>query len=215
MAQSSYRGRLQRMRQTAFAEDEPVSATQAFDLRNNLLHLGDQFCQTRINWCAGIHSASAIGVVGGFGDYWGSTPPAVYEQEFPHTWLHPQHPANLDLLIRSSISAGGDEMNVRVRIVPWSVGVGDMGAEALLDETHQVTSDTGLWEHQLFFDTSDATVMGLLNKSSIAGAFEISEGDEWHYPETHLLKLQIQLEAIAGSAPFFMTITGVQVREFA
>ncbi len=215
MAQSSYYGQLVRMRESAFAEDEPVSATQAFTLRSNLLHLADSFCQTRINWCAGINSETGNSVLGGFGDFWGSTPPAVYEQEFQLTWLATDHPANLDFLIRSAIIAGGtEEMDVRVRVVPAYVGVADMGAPAIVDETHQVTNTTGLWEHQAFFDNTDTSIMGLLRGAVFPGGLQIAEDDEWHAPEVSLLKLQIQLIPTSGSAPFYMMLTGVQVREF-
>lgn len=214
MAQSSYSGRVQRIPAASFGADEPVLATRAFLLRNNLLHLLDEFCQHRINWCAGIGDSTITGGLGCVAILTGNE--ALYEQEFEHFWLNPGHPGNLDLLIRSSLVAGGSpEMAVRVRVVPANYEVGDLGRPALIDETHSVTDDSGLWEHQEFFDSTDANVMNLLKSARERTAFEVIEDGEWHYPEVAMLKLQVQLLGVSGDAPSFAVLTGVTVREFA
>lgn len=215
MGASSYSSRLRRIDPGRFTDDEPVSANTAFDLRNNLLHLADEFSQTRINWCAGINGAS--GVLGGFWNYsqigGDDGDSCLYEQEFAHTWLGDAHPTNLDLHIRSGIVAGGTEaMEVRVRVVPAFYDAGNLTLPAIVDESHAVTDNAGEWEHQEFFDTEDAAAM---NRLRSLYRFEVAEDGEWHYPQVSILKLQVQLLYVSGTADVLMKLHGVQVREFA
>ena len=216
MTQTSYRGYVDRIDPESFITAQPVSAGRAFLLRNNLLHLADEYTQTRINWCAGI--SGSYGVLGGFwnynqisgaaGDY------SVYEQEFAHTWLGDSHPANLDLHIRSGIVAdsGSPEMDVRVRVVPAFYDPGNLILPAIVDETHTVTDNAGDWDHQEIFDTEDAALM---NRLRALYKFEVSEDSEWHYPQVSILKLQVQLLYVSGNADVRMKLHGVQLREFA
>lgn len=217
MSQSSFYGYVSRMQAGSFSTAEPVSASRAFRLRSNLLHLMDSFCQHRINWCGAIASGDGSNgtVVGStlLGAF--DTPNVLYEQEFMHTWLGFNHPANLDLLIRTAIhvASGSPEMDVRVRVVPNSHPVGDVSGDAIVDETHTVTSLTGSWSHQAFLVGSDDRTMGLLRSAELPRAFSVNEDDVWVYPWVAMLRLQVVLTNVDGTSPT-QYITGVSVREF-
>ncbi len=98
---------------TAFDEGEPVASWRATELQQNILHLTDEFTQTYINWIApeddGIYDPTPPG--GADPDY------VVWSQEYPHRWLGPNKPSNLDLHV------WGGGMVAGCRIVPYTTPV--------------------------------------------------------------------------------------------
>jgi hypothetical protein len=199
---------------SALSETYPVSAARAFDVRSNLLHLMDEFTQMRINWCAGKLESGTGGNGVMFAENVGG---AYYEQEFPLTWLAPDHPANLDILVRSYASGTDAEMDVRVRVVSANAAVGDLGAPAVFDESQTVNSTFGTLDELCIFDTSDTATMNVLRSSFVAvpNSAGVEEDSEVHYPQECMLKIQVQLLPTNGSGTLYFLLTGVMVREFA
>lgn len=196
---------------TDLSETYPVSAARAFDVRSNLRHEVDEFTQHRINWVAATAVSGGVGIV-----YVDTVDGALYEQAFPLSWLADDHPANLDVLIRSYAAGTSAAMSVRARVVPDWVPLGDLGSEALFDETVSVTTTAGVLDEVSIWDTSDNGVMSLLRSSIKTMDQGIPDSDgNWTFPEISMLRLQVHLLPTAGSGTLLFFLTGVMVREFA
>jgi len=196
---------------TDLSDGYPVSAGRAFDLRSNLRHLDDMFVQHRINWCATTEPGGGNGIL-----YVDMVAGSIYEQEFELSWLGPDHPANLDLLIRSYASGTSAAMDVRARVVPWYTALEDLSGPAVVDETVSVSTTTGELDHQEYFDPADTTTMEILRSAIVGVEPGIPDADgNWTSPQICRMRLQVHLLPTAGTGTLVFLLTGVTVREFA
>lgn len=101
MSKSSRLGYASHMPAATLDAHEPVSSGRAFLVRDKLLHLTDQYSQVRCNWVS--PNAEDYGIDADSSPVWSFT--------YPHTWLAPNKPANLDFRILA------EDCDVTVRLV--------------------------------------------------------------------------------------------------
>lgn len=184
----------------SFGEGKPVSSIQALQLQSNLLHLTDEFAQTRINWVA----ADTEGV------YQNSASNLIWSQTYVHRWLGPGKPANVD------IHLWGEDCIVRARLVPhhtprWARdSVSDRRVSpAVFDELIDLSAggiQSGSYTHQNDADSVKVFETAWYKPGVVASA--VADG-VWE-PQVCLMRLE--LEPIAESG---FQIIGVCLREFA
>lgn len=125
-------------------EDSPMSAYTAYALRNNLNHLIDESPQIIICTAAPVRSAALEPVALPSDDtsaYYG-TSRGVWSQEFIHTWIRPDRPTNLDLLVYARTESASNDMTVTARCVPAIYQIGDATAPDIFTEAGVTASGT-------------------------------------------------------------------------
>lgn len=205
MSQSSAAGYVIRAPLTSFSANEPVSAWRAYENRQNLLHLTDEFSQHRINWVSRDATGHGIEVSGNPDET------AIWSCTYPHTWLAPNKPANLDLQVM------GHDCYVRARLLPHTAPIqqsgqlaGNMATTAVFDTTLDVSSASPTTDSYLHIVSSfhlPTYEKGWMRPSG--GEQEGSDGVT-RKPSVCLMRLELQ---ILAETP--CRVYGVLLREFA
>lgn len=188
--------------------DRPVSVWRAEMTRNNLAHLLDEYCQTRINW-------SSTGTEDYYVDK--SNDRRIWAQEFPHTWLREDRPVNLDLVVGAATTGASPPttLSLRARVVPARFALGDSAADALalIDTTVTLTSATpaDVIDLQTDFD-ANGIPSGL--GSNVWATIVVSEGAA-DQCAVALMRLELMLDEVTAHASPVHSVTRVYLREFA
>ena len=116
----------------------PMNAYTAYTLRNNLNHLIDEAPQLII--CTASTTGSPVMPMNNL--YASGTCAGIWSQEFIHTWIRPDRPTNLDLLVYGQTESVADDMTVTARCVPAHFPVGDASAPDIFTEAGVTASGT-------------------------------------------------------------------------
>lgn len=218
--QTSNLGRVERIDPDSMAADNPVSTARAWICRNNLAHLTDQYAQHRINWVAyGPDSGGYRPVIGGFVALTPESAP--WRQRFLHSWLKPDRPANLDILLSleknptSDLTLSPDyTLHVRIEIAALSVAPDAVIAAFDFDvNTSALTAGNGTFQTFLSFDGSTAPF-----GSEIANPVTILNGSDFEYPLIMQAEFRITLsstDATGSNRLFPFQLRQLLVREYA
>lgn len=207
MTQSSYSGYVLRTPATAFSDDEPVSSYRAWENRQNLLHLTDESAQHRINWVS--PDASGYGIE--------ATPEVdnapIWSHVYPHTFLAPGKPANLDLYVQ------GHDCIVIASLVPYTAPLAVYGGTNLatnvvfteiLDLSGATpTSATFLYDYGASGTTFDLSVF---NSAWAAPGIIVGSDGIAYTPLVCLMRLDLQVIANTEDPA---RVFGVCLREYA
>lgn len=220
MSASSDLGFVLPLHGASFTKYEPVSSFRAWCMRNNLLHLIDVCSQTRINWTSGPmdrddHYALPAAAPDTAGDSGG----VAWCQQFPHTWVRPSRPVNLDIRItlRAEFEPSGDVVAV-ARIVPAEFPEGDLSAPNLWLRGLSFTAGSGTWSAPVVF--ADEQVFFVDNPPTDGVSRELmalySSGPEddgvLYQPFLTMARLEIFLRKVASE--YAVAVSSVYVREF-
>jgi len=116
----------------------PMNSYTAYTLRNNLNHLIDEAPQLII--CTATTTGSPVMPMNNL--YASGTCAGIWSQEFVHTWIRPDRPTNLDLLVYGQTESVADDMTVTARCVPAHFPVGDASAPDIFTEAGVTASGT-------------------------------------------------------------------------
>ena len=123
------------------AEDSPMNAYTAYSLRNNLNHLIDESPQVIICTAAPVRGTGPVALPSDDTLYYG-TSRGIWSQEFIHTWIRPDRPTNLDLLVYARTESVSNDMTVTARCVPAIYPIGDATAPDIFTEAGVTASGT-------------------------------------------------------------------------
>ena len=189
-----------------FSEGYPVSAAQAFLVRNNLAHLIDSCTQTRIQWIAfqnsqgiyGVHMINSALATG-----W-----MTYSHEFPLTWLASDKPANLftsaTLYAESNETAEegqNTDYDYILRVVPANTPVAS-GINPVIEISGSRTTEQSITLGQ-FNDLSDASSRAIL-QSAIVPVGISNDGDIFREQLACMLRLEIAMKYPNSDGGYFM-----------
>lgn len=118
--------------------DAPMNAYTAYSLRNNLNHLIDESPQIII--CTAATTDRPVFPLAESNR--SETSRGIWSQEFIHTWIRPDRPANLDLLVYAQTESATDDMTVTARCVPAIYPIGDSSAPDIFTEAGVTASGT-------------------------------------------------------------------------
>ena len=202
MTASSVSGYVLRAPVTAFDAGQPVSSFRAWENRQNILHLTDEFSQHRINWVS--RDESGHGIESADGD----TP--IWSYTYPHTWLAPNKPANIDVQVM------GHHCFVRARLVKWDAppllsGIinGNL-ADSVFDEILDVSSSSPTSADFLHINgASSISVFDTAWMKPSGGGQQGADGVT-RKPAVCLMRLELQVLSETASRVF-----GVLLRECA
>lgn len=179
------------MPNSAFTAGAPMSAAQAFLVRNNIAHLIDESCQHRINWAGAGSSSASISrpiITRGHG-----VDKLFYQQEFPLSWLGPNRPANLALVVvyegvDDTDSEGDNDILARAVICPAS-SPRDSKQNAIFDQVGNAASGAAGFAAALI-DCSE-------HVATLNSAYEtvglVNEGGIWFGPQVCMLRLEVSV----------------------
>jgi hypothetical protein len=198
--QTSNLGHYERVSDEMFSEDSPVSAGQVWLLRNNLLHMRDQFSKTIFSWSR-FNAFSENDLACSDGADAGER--AVLPLPFVHTWLAEDAPCSLDYKIRVVNTQASKAANVRIRVIPHFIpgtaipfAAGDAAADdlAFIDtEQDQSSPFVATFDGQQFLTTDAArSLAAQLRPWDVGTHFGIEELDQ-QFPATyvHMMRLEI------------------------
>lgn len=213
MSQSSNYGYAERIDDDAFAADRPVSAAQAWLLRNNLQHWRDMRGEVRLFGTVATNPTTET--------IWIGHPKNEVTvtrrgRRFFHTWLDEQTPLNLEAGVTFSTGAIGVDGTLRMRVVPAYKGTstqptaaGDLSLPALVDETVEFEDMTvqiilGIYRF-------DPEVVANLGIRPTAFDGHVIENGRPTVPRAYCMRL----DAILTATPSYLAATGsFYVREF-
>lgn len=226
MTQSSFFGYHLSTSNARFVDGAAIDTPHAFLVRNNIAHAIDESPHGRVVWGAvAVDSLSDPTERMAPILYRGGDIAQIYEGllrhwEFPLTWLGPDRPANLDVVV----GFGGEDfqndedITCRVTICPANVPLFS-GQNALLDTTATCASGAS--------SSIAAYVIGTYNLGTLAGAWEAvgaqDEGGQLWQPRLCMLRLEVSVlwttfgPATAGEPPDDydnVWISGVICREY-
>jgi len=203
MSQSSVTGYVLTFPIYGLSANEPMSSYRAWENRENLMHLTDEFSQHRVNWMT--PDASGYGI-----EHSGTPDEApTWSITYPHTWLAPDKPANLDLRVM------GHDCYVRARLVPWYV--------PLIRDGFLNGSGTGPEVFSELLDLSSASPTEDSYLHIVTGIDVATYDSAWvgHWLATgsdgvarrpHVCLMRLELHVLAETAA---RVFGVCLREFA
>lgn len=204
MTQSSVAGYVLRAPVGAFNAGQPVSSYRAWENRQNLLHLTDEFCQVRVNWVSRDEAGHGIEHSGDPSE----TP--IWSATFPVTWLNPVKPANFDLQVM------GHDCFVRARLVPWDSTVllaGTLGGnlpDAVFDELLDLSSASPTSDSYLHINGAQSIAVLQRGWMKPSGSGQQGADGVTRKPSVCLMRLELQILAETGARVF-----GVLLRECA
>lgn len=188
------------MPEAVLDEMEPVSSARVFELRDKLLHLTDEYSQVRCSWVS--PNAADYGITGsGISDE-----QPVWSFTYPHTWLAPNKPANLDIRILA------EDCSVIVRLVtaktplPVSGNPNDRDATGIFTASYTFT---GPDEYNEQWFVTDAELPGFASGWETPGTILGSDGVAYS-PRVCMMRFEVwPLAEVAHR------VYGIQLREFA
>jgi hypothetical protein len=192
MPKSTYLGYARRAPDAVFADTEPVSSHRAQEARNNLLHFTDQFSQVRINWVVADEGIAGT-----------ANSSRIWCAEYPHTWLSPDKPANVQVFLQGS----GAEM--RVRLVPAGPSIiGDLSTPSVFSEVIDLTGGptVGNVTHQVTPENLRVFRLGMQSPVFVNG----SDGNP---RPVEMCMMRLEISALSDDATF--AVYAVCLREFA
>lgn len=195
-----------RQRVDIFALGGPLSAWDATLMASDLQWLIDMIPQPRCCWTALVRDE--IGFDGFYlSTAGGDARSAMWTQKIAHTWIRADYPTGLDVCFAAFVGAtGGDDLTLRVRIVPAATPVGDLSVVALLDETATTSgpNTTAVIESRAFFSEP-------VDQSNYFLTHSINEDGEVRAPRQGLLRVEVTLDVPEDDEG---GLTEAYVREF-
>lgn len=203
MSASTVRGYALRAPDDAFNATQPVSSWRATELCSNLLHFTDEFCQHRVNWIATDPEVGTDGIEGS------QAITRVWCQAYPHTWLGPNKPANVDL----HVQAAGilSDATLWFRLVPNSARIGDLSAPAVFSETQLFNQAGGAVNDYTLTHLNDEASTRVFQSGWAQPGVVLDSAGTAHAVSQCMMRLEII--CLDGSNSF--QVYGVLLREFA
>ena len=183
--------------------DYPVSTAMSWQLRDNLAHLIDSQCQTRISWMGSLSRYDHFTLPAGQDAY--------YAVEFPLTVFSDEYLVGLRIVqwIYSNDAANTvtSVANLRWASEPlFQNGTGSAGGLSLWGVTNSTTSTTGQKKANVATPIRDADNHGRGWQS-----FSIEENSDDHTTRMRMARLEIAMSDTAGDGG---GLVGLQVIEF-
>lgn len=207
----TYFRRIVRQPEECYDDGEPVSTLRAFVMRNNAQFLLEQQCQHRINFVqpngnpetplgqytfvVDNTAASALFLT----RYW--------NQPFHHTWLQPDRPVSLDILVNALSGDTDGSLSIEAKIVPASTPPNDPSIPGVWSATASTTSvDT-----QITIDTQVAFTSPV-DQAGIFFTQQVLESDNFYRtPRFALMRFEL---AMTVAADDYGQLQSVLVREY-
>lgn len=218
MTATSYFKKLVGIQSSYFVDGAPISTAHAFLARNNVAHMIDESCQHRVNFSRTFLDAvsTTMGPILVRSNDLGQPWPSLFRQwEFPLTWLAPDKPANLDLVVGFTGEDNNDDEDITCRVVicPANVPV-KSGQNALLDTSVTAASPGS---------SISAYVLGADNLPTLADAWEVVGATEEAgfavQPRLCMLRLEVDVSwnryILVPTEEDFITISFVHLVEYA
>lgn len=205
-----FQNRIMRLLPTSYSVFAPVSAYRALTMRSNLQFLIDEFPQHRVNWVSppdttdGETSAADTYLVNRIGT---TAATGKWAQEFELTWIRPDYPCGLDLVVAAKVGAtGGDDLNLLVRVVPYFAPYYDDASPFLFREEAQTSGadTTCVIDSQVMFSEPVDQGSQLLVHSVEEDSFIVA-------PRAMMARIEIEMTVPADDTG---RILEVYVREF-
>lgn len=208
--------RIERIDEDSFDYWNPVSTYRAWALRNNLSHLVDEYAQHRINWSLATSDPTFHTIVLGI----------PWTQVFMHSWLKPNRPANLHIIISLQAAPGEGtdfDVDIFVRVSPATPT-----PTALTIAFGAVTYNTSAMTSPLLvadalLDMSDLPSVGgqdiAPNAEIQSGLIGTNEDGQALFPIVTLAQLEITLSTTDvtydSGTSHVIQVSSIMVREYA
>lgn len=201
MGKNSHRGYTEAFELTswnALERDEPMSAYQAWVIRNNIQHNLDQSGQYRINWVAAANDFTPRATSEGRSGRW--------RWVFPITSIRRERPMNLDIRAATIMTGGAGEVDIALRLYPRKSPGSEMwstSANVTTTGAHWAIDTLATWTNEARHK------QGRLDLTSV-------DNDSSSEPSTSFLDVvTLELDLVMpDSETGTVRLCGLQVREY-